>query len=253
MKPHLFVVILLAFIVAETTGQTSFGRLTVQSVPGGAEVYVNKKFVGNTPLQDLKVESGSVHVRVVYPSARAWNAIEKVDTLFIHEGQSTLFEADLGVTLSLNSVPAGAAVMSNSLELGRTPLFWRGSSLRDLVLTKEGHEEEVVSISHLVKSAPLVRMKPDRFGVVDPEVLSPSSLNGGADRLPVYLSASAMILSGITAAYLKDKADREFEMYVRTLNPASRVSTQRLDRQSGIAFTVTQISFAALAYFLLLE
>lgn len=253
MKRHMFVVILLALIVAETTGQTSSGRLTVQSVPAGAEVYVNKKFVGNTPLQDLKVESGSVHVRVVYPSARAWNAIEKVDTLFIYEGQRTLFEADLGVTLSLNSVPGGAEVMGNSQKLGRTPLFWRGSSLRDLVLTKDGYEEEAVSVSHLVKSAPLVRMKPDRFGTVDPEVLSPSSLNGGADRLPVYLSASAMILSGIAAAYLKDKADREFEIYERTLNPENRVATQRLDRQSGVAFSITQISFAALAYFLLLE
>ncbi len=253
MKRHTLCAILLAFIVTETTAQIPSGRLTVQSVPGGAEVYVNKKFVGITPLQDLQVTSGSVLVRIVYPNARAWNATEKVDTLLIHEGQSTLFEADLGVTLSLNSVPAGAEVVSASLKLGSTPLFWRGNLLRDLVLTKDGYGEEAVSVSQLDKSAPLVRMKPTILGVVDPEVLSPSSLNGGAARLPVYLSASAMILSGFTAAYLKDKADREFEIYKRTLNPANRVSTQRLDRQSSIAFTVTQISFAALAHFLLLE
>lgn len=248
-----FLIATALLLSARAVAQNAPARLTVQSIPSGAEVYINARFVGNTPLTELPVEPGKVILRIVYPDARAWNAIQKVDSLILHEGQSSLYEADLGVALTLVSVPSGATVIGGNQELGTTPLFWRGTIAHDLEVRKQGYEPERIPRSQLLNGVPLIRLRPHGIDATQQEVLSPAPANGLTNPIPVYVSAGAFILSGIVAAALKERADKEFEIYQRTLEPERRRHTERLDRQSGAAFAVMQVSFAALAYLLLVE
>jgi hypothetical protein len=168
----------------------------------------------------------------------------------IQPGQEILRDVDLGAVFSLNSIPSGATVFHRSQEVGMTPLFWSGSTIvGELRLKKEGYEEVSVDIP---LPAIFVRLKP-----ISPqhpsEVLSSDLTNGSNNRTSVYIAAGALIVSGVIAAYLKDQADREFDAYIKTALPHHRQATRRLDRQSGISFIVTQISFGALAYFLLTD
>ncbi|HWP83030.1 MAG TPA: PEGA domain-containing protein [Bacteroidota bacterium] len=243
----LFFVLCTPFALAQDEREA---RLTIQSNPTAAEVFVNGNFIGTTPLDRVAVTAGKVLLRVVYPSAKAWNALERTDTLTLQPGQEFLRDVDLGGVFSLVSVPSGATVFRDSQELGRTPLFWRGAApVGELRLRKEAYEEVTLS---LPTEGSVVRLKPTTTDI-PPEVLTSEMVNGGNNRIPVYAAATAMIVSGVIAAYLKDQADREFDAYVQTALPRHRETTRRLDRQAGISFVVAQVSFGALAYLLLTE
>lgn len=62
-----------------------------------------------------------------------------------------------------------------------------------------------------------------------------------------------MIVSGVLSAYLKDQANREFDRYLQSRDPAQLTSTRRLDRASAITLAISQVSFAVLTYLLLSE
>jgi hypothetical protein len=254
MKNKTSLVILGALVLLiPVFAQTQQARLTIQSLPQGAEVYLNNRYAGITPLREVAVEAGRIVVRVVYPGATAWNAAQKVDSILLNEGESAFFEADLGLAFTLVTIPPAVRVIAGEQELGITPLSWRGGSMIDVELRKEGYETAMISLPQLLQGVPVVRLKQQKGPVMVEEVLSPDLSNGLRKTVPVYVSAAALIASGIVAAALKERADKEFEIYQRTLEPSRRITTERLDRQSGIALTVMQISFASLAYFLLLE
>jgi hypothetical protein len=62
-----------------------------------------------------------------------------------------------------------------------------------------------------------------------------------------------MILSGVTSAYFKDQANKEFDRYLQSKNPSSLSTTNRLDREAAISLVISQISFVVLSYLLLRE
>ncbi|MCX6144801.1 MAG: hypothetical protein NTZ35_16470 [Ignavibacteriales bacterium] len=73
------------------------------------------------------------------------------------------------------------------------------------------------------------------------------------DHWPTYVSGLTMILSGVTSAYFKDQANKEFGRYLLSKNPASLSTTNKLDREAAISLVISQMSFVVLSYLLLSE
>jgi len=99
---------------------TDAGRMTVRSRPAGAAVTVNGSASGTTPLDELRVRSGSAQIEISAPGY-----LPHIRSLTVRAGEDYTVEATLqplpsGLTLS---VPDGRAqVFLNNQYKGETPL-----------------------------------------------------------------------------------------------------------------------------------
>jgi len=247
----LFIFFLLSTAFAQT------GRISVESTPKGAVVYVDSVLAGTTPLERHEVSVGKHELKVVYPNATSWLNVSKHEIIDVAADADARYTFELGSLLALNTKPAGATVMLRDRELGATPLYYRSPDLISgtLVLKKEGYEQSTISVTPETPFPPLIALKPLAQNIDEklPDVLPADYENGSSPRWATYAAATSMILSGVLSAYWKDRANSDFDKYVETRDPALLASTQRLDHRSGIAITISHASFAALAYLLLSE
>ncbi len=251
----LFILLLVVDAAAQQPASND-GWLTVQSNPPGAEIYIDSTYIGKTPIQRQAVQSGRHLLKIFYPSAAAWNALSKTETTFVTSGNEVQLTIELGALLSINSDPAGARVFNQGVELGMTPLFYRSGLplIGQLTLQKEGYESTSLPLNTAQVST-LVRLKPVSSNSLPrlPDILPPNVGNGNSTRLLTYVAGATMIVSGVVAAYFKEQGNQEFDKYLATSDPSSLSSTRTFDRESAIAITITQLSFAALVYLLLSE
>lgn len=174
--------------------------------------------------------------------------------------------------ITIVTFPEGAEVYRNKAYLGKTPLnrfastegkqilqlfhpsaaLWNALAMSETLSVRRGEETKItLQFAHS-----------QTLGVVQPELLSPdkihdlylSTSNQEQKKLWIgYAAGAAMILSGMTAAYLKDQANKDFDSYLQTRDPATLATTQRLDRQAGVALTITEVSLGVLLYLFLSE
>ncbi|MFH0989264.1 MAG: PEGA domain-containing protein [bacterium] len=235
--------------------EDSLSTLAVTTTYPGAEIFLGSRYLGKTPLMNQRVPSGVHVLRLYSPSATAWNALVYTDTLRLAAGVPYEKHVPLGKLLSLHSLPFGGKVFYEGKELGITPLRWRLSSDTQgtLSLQKEGFLPEKIIIDGKTESI-VVTLRPEEpsQGRQLPDVLN-NHHNGLSRPFLTYTAAGTMVVSGIISAALKQRANQDFDNYLRTKDPALLASTRRLDRQAGITFALTQISFALLTYLLLSE
>ena len=227
------------------------GSLTVATDPPGGEVFLDSLKVGRTPLNHVGADSGTHVLRVFFPSASSWNAFMRSQEVHIQPGNDLSVSYEFGSLLSIRSVPSGATVSHNGTDLGVTPLMIRSNArLRgSLLLSKDQFEPVTVSLSDSSNSTFFLKS----LGTArdqSQEVMLEQSGVSNPRMWATYGSAAGMVASGILAAYFKDQANKKFDLYVSTRNNSYLASTNRLDRQSAIALVITEISFAALSYFL---
>jgi TolB-like protein len=96
------------------------GTLYVNSQPVGAEVFLDGKAMGNTPVELKNVTEGEHRLKLDLANFYSWE--EKV---FVNSGQSTQSNALLRIRMGLldiTSQPPGASVTLNGNFFGKTPL-----------------------------------------------------------------------------------------------------------------------------------
>jgi hypothetical protein len=96
------------------------GMLTVKTDPEGIEIWLDDKFVGESPVVDKKLKPGRYSLKLVDPVQRT----SSVEDVFIQPGQTTVIEKALEGKfggLKVASQPEGAEVSIVSA-LGKTPL-----------------------------------------------------------------------------------------------------------------------------------
>ncbi|HTR46850.1 MAG TPA: PEGA domain-containing protein [Verrucomicrobiae bacterium] len=69
----------------ETAGETSSGSVKIESEPAGAEIYIDGKFVGQTPAT-LQLATGSHRIEMKFPGRKDWQR----DLDVLRDGQLTL-------------------------------------------------------------------------------------------------------------------------------------------------------------------
>jgi hypothetical protein len=230
------------------------GVLSVSSVPAGAEVFLDSTFLGTAPLRVDSIPVGKYRLRLAYPTARSWNAFERTEEAEISEESETYFNYSIGSIVMVNTDPPLATVFHHRQPLGVTPLYHR-SGVRlsgDLMIVKEGYKEVVLPLRPDQISYELIRLTPlDGRSSNLPEVFNSNDPRDRSDRWGAYFAGASMVGSGVLAAYWKDRANRDYDLYLRTGDNGLRESTRRLDRHSAIALTISHLSFAILTYLLL--
>jgi len=257
-RPHLilFALTCLAAIGQAYPSADSLGVLSLSSDPAGADVYLDSLYVGKTPIRGYTLREGSYRLKLYYPSVFAWDAVSREDTLSISARRRSEKVYELGTVLRVQSIPEGGSVMYRGNDLGVTPLFLTSPvQLRgEIVVQKEGFMPQHLAIGGSENILVAARLQPERgrAGLLPSEVLAESKAIGPSHWL-TYASGSTMIVSGVISAYLKDQANRKFDQFLVTRDPALLASTRRLDREAAASLIVTQISFALLSYLLLSE
>ncbi len=96
------------------------GTLTVKTDPDGIEVWLDDKYVGDSPVLDKKLKAGRYSLKLVDPAQHT----STVEEVFIQAGENTLVEKTVKSrygSLKVNSDPQGADVYVLT-NLGKTPL-----------------------------------------------------------------------------------------------------------------------------------
>lgn len=234
----------------------SLGTVTVLTDPPGADLFIDSMYVGKSPLQSVAIQRGSHHIKAFYPSVFSWNASVTVDTLEVVGAGNFERRLVLGKVLKVQTDPSGSTVLYDGKSLGVTPLYVRGISsiAGNLIIQKSGYDSLIVPSDQIKEGFLRLQLSPASGPGAN---LAPGDLRGpdfvATDHWPTYVSGLTMIVSGVTSAYCKDQANKEFDKYLVSNDPASLSTTNRLDRRAAISLVICQISFVVLSYLLLSE
>ena len=104
------------------------GTLTVTSTPSGASVYVDGDFIGTTPLNNYKIDTGAAHEKQVKVDLELSGYKDHGTRLTLRGGRQTPWDVRLEKfiprtgTLTVTSTPSGASVYIDGDLIGTTPL-----------------------------------------------------------------------------------------------------------------------------------
>jgi hypothetical protein len=249
--------VLCASLFGQTPPSTdSLNTVSIRTDPPGADLFIDSMYVGKSPVNQSGIQQGVHRIRAFAPSVFSWNATVVEDTLQIVSGQHVEKRLVLARTYNVQTEPAGGTVLLNDKPVGVTPLYFIGSSelAGNLTIRKRGYDSLVVPFNEFKERSVRLRLRPIDLSSNPPmngDLRGPDLV--ATDHWPTYVSGITMIVSGVTSAILKDKANREFDSYLLTKNPATLSNTNRLDRGAAISLVVSQISFVVLSYLLLSE
>jgi len=234
----------------ESADTSRVGFITIQSQPSGATVYVDSAYAGKTPLGRYRLPAGEHEITVFYPSPSDWNALVQRKSFQLEAGGEIESSFDFGTILTFHSIPSGAVVSFQGTELGRTPVFYRSNApIRGNVTIGM---KDYKSVSVAIEEKPsVVRLEPLLEIPSAPELTVEFPSAAPPRQWMTIGSAAGMVVSGVTAAYFKDRANSQFEQYSSTNDPSFLSSTHRYDRLSLISLIITQATFALLIYSLL--
>lgn len=232
----------------------SLASVSIVTTPAGADVYVDSIFVGKSPLRNISITKGRHFIRAFYPSVFSWNPLIVVDSLEAMQGSSTEKQIVLGTHLRVQTDPAGSTVTIGGTIAGTTPLYLLSPELirENLFISMPGYDTLVVPIGDQSAGTVVAKLSP-RAGSLRGTAPGVATGSPTSDHWLTYASGGAMIGSGVLSAYLKDRANREFDRYLNTNDPGTLSLTRRLDKGAAAALAVSQISFAVLVYILLSE
>jgi hypothetical protein len=173
-----------------------------------------------------------------------------------------------GGWISVQSNPEGAEVFEGEAFLGRTPLKRETRTMREHVLTlfypsAKAWNPVVVTDSLRAHSSGDRNLTVDlrvnsEYGILrtethsaenNPDLFLAETKDEDQRLWMQYASGATMIVSGALSAYLKNRANNDFDKYVATRDPNLLASTRRLDRWAGVSLVVSEISFGVLIYF----
>ena len=127
-----------------TTGQIGF-----YSVPTGAEIYLDGRYVGKTPYTLDKVDPGTYTVVIKHRGYDDWTGSVNVEVGKLSEVNANLVLAD--TTISIKTVPEGFELYIDGVDVGRTPYSGAISQgWHDIRLEKLGYRtvDETVVIGY---------------------------------------------------------------------------------------------------------
>lgn len=112
--------LLLLSIFIVTIFAVEEGTLTVTTDPEGVEVWLDDKYVGDSPIENRKLRAGRYTLKLVDPVQQ----VSATEEILIQANENTLVEKSLKAkfgTLKVTSEPEGADVFI-STSLGKTPV-----------------------------------------------------------------------------------------------------------------------------------
>lgn len=228
--------------------QTS--TININSNLSGVKVFVDSMLIGITPFQTTKIEPGKRILRCIYPDPKNWSVPNIIETLYVQQFDQIKRNIIFPSLLRISSEPYGASILIDDSISGTTPktflLFQKKSSIK---LSKDGFEQTITSIS---LEGGVIHLP-----LISSQLISPNNkllyLDGKDTKnlMPIYFTTCTTILSGVTAAYFKIKADKYYRNYLQTNENNKLTQVKQLDAAAGISLFVCEISILTLSYLLL--
>jgi len=188
----------------------------------------------------LTTEAGSYKIKAKR-SVKSWDDIVFTDSLNLKCDEEKVFNYSFKSAILLQTDPYDAGVYNSDSLIGHTPLYIPFTS-NNLILMKPGYETKIINPLEIQIGMPVVL---NFFGKTKKESFYEKSIFK-------YLMGGIVALGAVTA-YYKIKADKKFEEYQITGEPALLNKTRQYDLISGITMGAMQINFGVLIYFFLAE
>jgi len=204
------------------------------------KLFVNDNFKSEGNYFELELEPGTYRINIV-EDFRKWNARSFEDTLRIKDCSNFNLNYNLNNKILLDSYPQNAHVRESDSLIGFTPMLLE-DNFQTLLLQKPDYEDKFISQQEISAG-----VKPDlRFiGQIKGESFYESTLFK-------FLIGTAIAL-GATTAYYKLEADKNFDEYQITGDPALLEQTDKYDLISAVTFVALQIDFGLILYLFLTD
>lgn len=228
----------------------AMGRLSVTSNVARAKVFVDSMYVGVAPLTDYHLNSGKHLVCVVPSNIQNWLLTSVCDEVEVDSGGQARLTLNLPRQIRIASEPYAARISYRDSIIGKTPFILSTFAENGMItLSKDGYEN--LTLTFDVSTPFLYGLLVSQGGASN----NLSSLYLEKEELrntvPIIVTASSAVVTGIAAAYLKIRADNLYSEYRTTGNTEQLRQIRQLDVASGVAFGISQLSLALLTYFLL--
>ena len=234
----LFLIIIL--FSAAASGQDCKAKVTIRTDVENANLFVNDIYQSKGNEFKLELEPGYYKIRIV-EDFKIWNANKLEDTLRIEDCGDLTFNYNLGNKILLDSNPQNVYVRESDSLIGFTPLHL-DENFQTLLLQKPGYADEIISNQEVSAG---VKPELEFIGQVKGESFYESTL------FKVLIGTA--IALGATTAYYKLEADKNFDEYQLTGDPAALEQTDKYDLISGITFVALQIDFGLILYLFLTD
>ncbi len=225
-------------------------RISVRTSPPGAKVFCDTLYLGTTPIDSVIIPSGWHTLTYVQPDAESWYSGSLKETLVVRPSESVDRRPVFPSICRITSTPFGASVVIGDSVVGETPLLLANiAEGTRITFEKEGFEKLEfpfhsssgglhVDLTHLSTS-----------GLSDNEPYL-TGIRTKSD-LPIYLTTSASVITGVVAAYCKIKADSYYNDYSQNGDQRALTNMRRMDTISGISLVASEVSFMTLCYLLI--
>lgn len=255
-KSYLLLSLLLAS-ASLCSGQTAVVALETNLT--SANVFADSVWVGTAAQRLLTIPAGARELRLVPSRADAWTITPQSRSLHVEAGDTVRLAVNFPYHYRISTIPFGVPVyhetMAGRALLGETPLTYKSDNplTGELILDAPGYHivrldpgSEVWN-SHTVPLRPVELFTDERTAEVAWEP------PGRRRRWIDYAALGTAALGGALAIHYKFKADRRFDAYEKTGDPALRPEIERLDRYSGIALGGMQVGLGVFAVRLILR
>jgi len=212
-------------------------------------VYADSLYLGRAENRLIEVPATTNLLWLVPPATDSWSLAPISIALSAAPGDTLDLTLNFQYHYKLESVPFSAQVFIERpyerLLLGETPLLYKSDTpLRGMLLvSKEGYEPKRFTPGEELWNHHYVELELENEQLAE-EYWRPQKRSG---RWIDVLVGSASLASGIVAIHFKMKADRRYDEYARSGNPALRGGFERYDRYAAISLGAMQVGLGVLA------
>ncbi len=222
---------------------TLAGYLAVATLPRGATVVVEDRFVGESPLV-AACPAGTTWVRLEHDWGGSFFKAETTLSLVVREGETTGVAVAWAAPVYLDSKPQGASVTVNGRHAGMTPFVLRGlrPGTRRFSLSQAGCRDTTFHLTLSVRDPVSLLFQMDCGERLD-------ARHSAKPRLVFAGGALLSLGTGLAAWVIHREADESYESYLDTADPNAMEDyyrrARRLDRTAATLWIVSLSSFLA--------
>jgi hypothetical protein len=215
-------------------------NILIQTDVQNAKLFINDSLESEGNEFVLQLKPGTYRLSIVEDFKR-WNGRRINDTLNIIDCSDMKLKYELKNKIILDSQPQNVYVKSKDSLIGFTPLLLE-EGFETLLLQKPEYLDKLISQQEIAAG-----IKPELqfIGQIKGESFYESTL--------FKILVGTVIALGATTAYYKLEADKTFDEYQVTGDPALLEQTDKYDTISAVTFVALQIDFGFILYLFLTD
>ena len=231
--------LMLLFSIA-LSAQDCKANIFVQTDIENAKLFINDSLESEGKEFALELKPG-IYIISIAEDFKKWNSRRINDTLKINDCSDMKLRYELKDKIILDSQPQNVYVKSEDSLIGFTPLLLE-EGFETLLLQKPEYSDKIISQQEIASG-------------VKPELQFIGQLKGESfyESTLFKVLVGTVIALGATTAYYKLEADKSFDEYQVTGDPALLEQTDKYDTISAVTFVALQIDFGLILYLFLTD